>query len=89
MLSDSLFQFIDDLLEAVVNYEYSDDFREPLVLIISGINNIRDDLDKCGEGHLLRNDKLESMRLANKMYDNAIRKREMSGVDLYEGLYEQ
>lgn len=88
MLSDSCFQLIDDLLSAIVDYDYSDDFRDKLILIISKLNEVRDDLDKCGEGHLLKNDKEQSLRIAGKMFDNAQKRREMSSVDFYEFVYD-
>ncbi len=91
MLSDSCFQCIDDLLEAIVNYEYSDDFKAQLILIIAKLNEIRDDLDHCsGTDYkivLLKDDREKSMKIASKMYENAIKKREMSSVDLYEDIY--
>ncbi len=93
MLSDSCFQLIDDLLEAIANYDYSDDFKAQLILIISGLNDVRDDLDHCGgvdyEIVLLKNDKKRSIQIASKMYANAQKRREMSSVDFYDFVYDK
>lgn len=87
MFSDSCFQLIDTLLEEIVNYDYSDDYKDELILIIRTLNEIRDMLDKCGEGHLLKDDTRESILIATNMFKNAQKKREMSSVDFYEDIY--
>jgi hypothetical protein len=86
MLSDSLFQCIDNLLEAVKEYEYSDQYKGKLLVAIRKLNEIRDDLDKDGEGDLLKKNKEESKRIVKQMYRNAVKKRDMSAVDYYQDL---
>ncbi len=83
MLSDTCFQCIDDLLEAISNYDYSDAYKAKLITIIMDLNEIRDDLDKCSEGSLLKDNKRESKRIARIMFKNAQKKRDMSSVDFY------
>ena len=89
MLSDSCFQCIDDLLEAIVLYDYSDDYKARLVNIIRKLNEIRDDLDRNGEGDLLKDDKEQSSRIARKMFRNAQQKRKMSSVDFYADVHKE
>lgn len=88
MLSDSCFQCIDDLLNAIRDYDYSDDYKARLIHIIRKINEIRDDIDKSGEGHSLKDDKVKGKHIASKMYKNAQDKRAMSSVDFYDNVYE-
>ncbi len=94
MFSDSCFELIDKLLQEIVDYDYSDDYKDELILIIRTLNEIRDMLDKCGEGHLLKDDKRESIKIATKMFENAQKKRDADGtgfadtIDFYEGVYD-
>lgn len=87
MFSDSCFNMIDKLLEEIVNYDYSDDFKDELILVIRTLNDIKDILDKSGEGHLLKDHKRESISIATKMFENAQKRREMSSIDFYENIY--
>ncbi len=88
MLSDTCFDTIYKLLEAITDYDYSDEYIQKLTKIIMLLNEIRDDLDHDGKGNLLKNDKKESLRIALKMIENAQKRREMSSVDFYEGVYD-
>ena len=80
MLSDSIFQIGEDLLEAVSIYDYSDDYRREIIHILRKLNEIRDDLDtNAGDGdasRLLKNDKPKSKRLAYDMFKKAQKNRE-------------
>lgn len=87
MLSDSCHEAIESLLEVIVMYDYCDDYKAKLIHIIRKLNDIRDDLDRNHEGHLLINDKEESLRIARKMYKNAQTKRTMSSFDFYDNLF--
>ena len=87
MLSDTCFQLIDDILTAVVDYDYSDDYKDKLIRTIMKLNEIRDSLDKCGSEILLKNDKKESKRVATKMYENAQKRREIFSADFYDDIY--
>lgn len=84
MLSDTCFQCMDDLLEAVVSYDYSDDYKKQLIHIIRKLNEIKDDLDRCSEGpnRLIKNKRV-SKRIAKKMFDLAVQKRQMSSIDFF------
>ena len=88
MLSDTCFQCIEELLEAVVSYEYSDEHKAKLLLIIRKLNEVRDECDDLrAEKDQLKNNKDESRRIAKKMFKNAVKKRDMSSVDFYDGVY--
>lgn len=86
MLSDSCHQIIFDILTAVSDYDYSDEHKDKLIKTIMRLNEIRDSLDKCLDGNQLT--KRESKRIAIKMYENAQRKRMMSSVDFFDGVYD-
>ena len=89
MLSDSCFQMIDDLLQAVTDYDYSDDYFFQLIEVIKHLNEIRDDLDMCGEGtDLLKNNEGEGIIIAAKMLANAKKRRTNSSLDVWEGIYD-
>jgi len=94
MLSDSCFQCVDDLLNAIRDYDYSDDYRIKLIHIIMDLNEIKDELDHCRlnndqsqESKLLKDNKVKSARIAMKMFENAQKKREMSSIDFYDDIY--
>ena len=90
MFSDSLFQFVDDMLEAIANYDYIDDFQDELIEIISKMSDIRDELDHPDDtDKLLKYHKDESIKIATKLYQNAVLRRSMSSVDFYEGVYDK
>ena len=85
MLSDTIFQIIDDLLEGIVNYNYSSEYKVKLIHIIMKLNEIRDDLDMNGEGHiLLMTNKAESRKIATRWFNQAVRKRNNSDIDFYD-----
>ncbi len=83
MLSDRLAECIDDLLESIVSYDYSDDFKPELIHIIRKINEVRDRLDKGDSTNLLKDNKQRSKKRAKHMYRNAQLKRDMSAVNFY------
>ena len=81
MLSDTCFEMIEEILDAITRYGYSDDYMERITKIIMLLNEIRDDLDHCSinneatEEKLLKNNKRKSLRSAQKMIDEAVSKR--------------
>ncbi len=90
MLSDVCHQLVLELLEAITDWTYSDDYKSKLIKAIMKLNEIQDELDKNGEDggvRLLKNDRRESKRIASKLFSNAQKKRDMSSVDVYDGVY--
>ena len=83
MFSDSCFELIEKLLEEIKDYDYSDDYKHELISVISILNEIRDDLDHCSPdtNNLLKNNKIESIRIATIMFKNAQKKRENYPMD--------
>ncbi len=86
MLSDSCFECLDQLLESIAMYHYSDDHRNQLLRCIMELNEVRDELDSCINKTLLKNNRLASIRIATKLYENAVKKRHNSLQDIYEEL---
>ena len=85
MLSDTIFQIIDELLGGIVDYDYSNEYKTKLINIIMKLNEIRDDLDMNGEGHvLLMTNKTESRRIAVRWFNRAVKKRNNSDIDFYD-----
>lgn len=87
MLSDSCFQLVNDILDAVVDYDYSDDYKNNILRVIMELNEIKDDLDRCGVGNLLKDNKKESRQIARKMFKNAQKKRDCNSVDYWDDVY--
>ena len=83
MLSDTCFQIIDELLEAITSYNYTDDFKTEIIYVITILNEIRDRLDNI-EGDLLINDKNRSIRTAVTLFERAVRRRDMSSINVYD-----
>ena len=51
-------------------------------------NEISNDLDNCSEGKLLKNHRAESIRIADKLFENAVKKRDDRYLDLFDGVYD-
>lgn len=75
MLSDTCFEMIEELLDAITRYDYSDEYMLTLIQIIMSLNEIRDDLDSTGEGNRLKNNEEESLKIVLKMIKKARQKR--------------
>lgn len=84
MLSDTCFECIDNLLDAIRDYDYTDEFKEKLTGIIMELNEIRDELDGCDDKRkFYKNDKKKSLRVAQRMVKRAIVRREMTANGYY------
>ncbi len=84
MLSDTCHDCINQLLDAVTTYDYSDGYRKDLIYCICILNEIKDDLDNCSEGeNLLKKNKNLSIKIALKMVRKAVLRREMSSINVY------
>lgn len=88
MLSDVLFESINDILEAVVDYDYTDYFKNELIQIISQMYNISSKLDKLDIDidHDPLKTKKENLLIVKKMYQNAVKKRDMSSINFYDNI---
>ncbi len=64
------------LLDGITRYDYSDEYMSKLITAIMELNEIRDDLDHCGEGNRLKDNKAESFRIAREMVNKAKEKRD-------------
>ena len=96
MFSDSCFQCMIDLLEAIKDYDYSDEFQDKLIPILMMLNEIKDELNRrpgtrpfdisyqIYENGLLKNNNELSRDIAIKLFVNAQKKREMSSIDFFD-----
>lgn len=72
MLSDVCFEVIEELLDAITRYDYSDEYIEGLIKAMMLLNEIRDDLDCCGKS---KNSKIELEKIIREKVAEAKLKR--------------
>lgn len=84
MFSDMCFESMDKLLEGVVNYDYSEEYYTQIVIAVSTLNDIRDDLDNLDDATKLKHDKRKSLKIAKRFIKNAIDKRDDDTICFYD-----
>lgn len=91
MLSDTCFDVIHSLCNAIKEHKYSDDYRSTLISIIQKLNEIRDKLDDPDTKIALKDMQNESYLVAERIYNNAVKRRgtpaEDYWADVWRGIY--
>ena len=88
MLSDTCFELINQISEAIKDYDYADQYEDELTEVIKILNNIKDELDRGNnDKNLLKNNDRKARVISERIYQNSILSRDMSSKDCWDDVY--